>query len=558
MRAKISAGDEYSRNPVSNNLVNFLRGQHGYEENRTSVLPADQIFRNRQSVMGDALESQPAYIGPPVFSYPYPGYSDYFTAEASRAGTVFMGTNDGMLHAFDAATGIERWAYVPSMVIPNMWRLADTNYAQLHVNLVNGSPITSDVCFGSYCNNAAYATTATTADDPVWKTILVGGLNGGGRGYYALDITNPTTPALLWEFTPAKDKDLGYSYGQPVITKKADGTWVVLVTSGYDNGTDGSPLSCLAPPCPALANSPAGSGIGYLYVLNAQTGAIISKISTNVGTASAPSGLAKIAGYNAEPLGNAVNYVYGGDLLGNVWRFDINSTTSATIGKGTAMKFATLFSDTAGLVPQSVTTTPILGNISGRRVVFIGTGKYLEVGDLTTTQKQTQYGIEDYDATTTLVNPRTTLVNQTLTNTTSGTRNATGNTVNWFTGRGWYVDFPDTGERVNIDAKLIQGTLLVPSIVPSNTVCSPGGYGWMNFFDYNTGGSVTPIPGTPLAGLKYDSTIVGVNVLYIQGQPVVEVVTSTNPTPQKDPDVAFKQSPAGYVGKRVTWREMVP
>jgi type IV pilus assembly protein PilY1 len=442
------------------------------------------------------------------------------------------------------------------MVIPDMWRLADTNYAILHTNYVNGSAVTSDICTANCANTYSALTPAT---NPVWKTILVGGLNGGGRGYYALDITVPTAPVLLWEFTPTQDKDLGYSYGQPVITRKSDGTWVVVVSSGYDNGTTGALIPCVtAPSCPSVVNSPAGSGIGYLYVLNAQTGAIISKISTGVGTAATPSGLAKIAGYNAEPLGNSVSYVYGGDLLGNVWRFDINNTATATIGTGTVLKFATLFSDTAGTLPQPVTTTPILGNINGRRIVFIGTGKYLEIGDLTTTQKQTQYAIEDFDATTTLVNPRTTLVNQTLTNTTSGTRLSSGNTVNFFTGRGWYVDLPDSGERVNIDAKLIQGTLLVPSIVPSNTVCAPGGYGWLNFFDYSTGGSVTPIPGTPVSGVKYDSTIVGLNVLYIQGKPIVEVVTSTNPTPQIDPDVTFKASAAGYIGKRVTWRELVP
>lgn len=546
-----AAANAWRAAAVGDNLLNYLRGQHGHEYDRTSVAAADQMYRNREGVLGDALESQPAYIGAPVFSYPYPGYSDYLTNQASRAGTVYMGANDGMMHAFAADTGIERWAYVPSVVIPNLWQLADKNYSIQHVNYVNGSPITSDVCVAN-CNNANYASTTTTADDPVWKTILVAGLNGGGRGYYALDITVPGTPALLWEFTPASDGDLGYSYGQPIITRKSDGTWVVLLTSGYDNGTLSSN--------PLVNNSPAGNGKGYLYVLNASTGAIISKITTNAGDATTPSGLAKIAGWNAEPAGNKVSYVYGGDLLGNVWRFDINSSTAATIGTGAVMKLASLFADTAATSPQPVTTTPILGNIVGKRVVFIGTGKYLETGDLSTTQKQTQYAIKDDDATATLVNPRTTLVNQTLTNNPdgTGTRLSSGNTVDFFTGRGWYVDFPDSGERVNIDAKLVQGTLLVPSIVPSSTVCSPGGFGWLNFFDYKTGGSVTPTPGIPLASVKYDSTIVGINVLYIQGSPIVEVVTSTNPTPKKDPDVAFKATAVGFTGKRVIWRELIP
>jgi type IV pilus assembly protein PilY1 len=538
---------------AGDNLVNYLRGQYGFEDRSTNAL-ANRLYRFREAVLGDALESQPAFIGPPVFSYPYPGYSAYLTAQASRVGTVYMGANDGMMHAFAADTGAERWAYVPSMVIPNMWKLADTNYATAHRNFVNGSPITSDVCVAN-CTDAATA---------VWKTILVAGLNGGGRGYYALDITNPATPVLLWELTPTtgagtevgkvRDDDIGYGFGKPVITRKNDGTWVVLVTSGYNN------------------TSP-GNGKGYLYVLNAGTGAIISKIATNVGSTTTPSGLAKIAGWNDEPAGNKAGYVYGGDLLGNLWRFDINSPVAATvadgeIGTGDVMKLAALFSDTAGTNPQPITTTPVLGKIAGKRIVFIGTGKYLETGDLTTTQVQTQYAIKDDDATTTLVNPRNTLVRQYLINDPAGTatRLSSGtsattattpiNSVNFYTGRGWFVDFPDSGERVNIDSELVQGSLLVPSIVPSNTVCSPGGYGWLNIFDYKTGGAINTA--TDLASLKYDATIVGVNVLYIQGVPRVSVVTSTNPTPDQNKEVPFKATAPEFSGKRVIWRELIP
>ncbi|MBE0626666.1 MAG: hypothetical protein IH606_17840 [Burkholderiales bacterium] len=529
------------------NLVNYLRGQHGHEFDRTSNALVDQLYRKREAVLGDALESQPAFIGAPVFSYPYPGYSSYLTDQAGRAGTVYMGTNDGMMHAFAGDTGVERWAYVPSMVLPNLWKLADTSYATNHTNYVNGSPITSDICAAN-CGDAATA---------VWKTILVAGLNGGGRGYYALDITDPAAPALLWEFKPSapigrpQDPDLGYSFGRAIITRKTDGTWVVLVTSGYNNGTVSSD--------PLVNNSPAGSGIGYLYVLNAATGAIISKISTGVGSAATPSGLAKIAGWNNEPAGNAAGFVYGGDLLGNVWRFDINT--------GAVLKFATLFDDLN--VAQPIMTTPILGEINGKRVVFIGTGKYLETSDLTTSQKQTQYAIKDDNASATLVNPRATLVQQYLINNPDGTatRLSSGtstagaatatNPVDFFADRGWFVDFPDLGERVNIDARLVQGTLLVPSIVPSSTVCAPGGFGWLNFLDYKTGGAITQLPGIPMASTKYDSTIVGINVLFIQGSPIVEVVTSTNPTPKKDPDVQFRAAAAGFAGKRQNWRELI-
>ncbi len=563
------------------NLLAFLRGQHGHEFNRSSVATVDQFYRHRDQVLGDAVESQPAYLSGPVFNYPYPGYSQFKTAQTTtaayknvvNAGTVYMGTNDGMLHAIAADTGIERWAYVPSMVVPNMWKLADQTYSDKHTNYVNGSPITTDICTAR-CSNAV---TGVPSNDPVWKTILVAGLNGGGRGYFALDITNPSAPTLLWEFTTTtgigkvKDADLGYSFGQPVVTRKSDGTWVVLVTSGYDNGTDSATVTATSPSITFAANSPAGSGHGYLYVLDAGTGTMISKIDTGVGTAAAPSGLAKIAGYNVETGGNRASYIYGGDLLGNVWRFDINDTaTSAAVGTGSAFKFATLFDNASPAVAQPVMTTPILGTIAGKRVVFVGTGKYLETSDLTTTQKQTQYAIMDDNATATLVNPRnvatSNMVQQFLINNPDGSATrlsaasagatVTGsNAVNFGVNRGWFVDLPDSRERINVDAKLVEGTLLVPSIVPSATDCAPGGSGWLNFFNYQTGAAVLPQPG--ISGVKYDTPIVGLNVLFIGGNPVVEVVTATQPTPTINPNVSFGASAATFAGKRVLWRELV-
>jgi Tfp pilus tip-associated adhesin PilY1 len=510
------------------NLVNFLRGQYGFEERASNLVGTvdNRIYRYREAVLGDALESQPAYLGPPVFSYADPGYAAFKSAQSGRPGTVYMGANDGMLHAFAADTGVERWAYVPSVVIPKMWILADKNYEIKHTNFVNGSPTMSDVC-------VANCTDSATAD---WRTILVGGLNGGGRGYYALDITDPTAPVLLWEFTTADDANVGYSFGQPIITKMthgttaiSDDTWVVLVTSGYNN------------------TSP-GDGKGYLYVLNALDGAKITAIPTNVGDTTTPSGLARISAWNSEPASNVASHVYGGDLLGNVWRFNINSASAPLL-------FATL-KDPSGN-PQPITTTPVLGQIIGKRVIFVGTGKYLETADLTNTQVQSIYAIKDDDATATYANPRahTTapkMVNQTLT-ASGSTRTSSINTVDFSVDQGWYIDFPDGGERVNIDSRLVLGTLLVPTIVPSSTVCSPGGYGWLNFFDYETGGPIGDI-----SSVKYDSTIVGINIVYIEGTPIVEVVTSFDPTPRIDENVKIPPAAANFTGKRMLWRELIP
>lgn len=505
---------------VGANLVNYLRGQTGHEDSPSNS-PVNRVFRYREAVMGDALESRPAYVGKPTFSYTDAGYDNFRVAQASRPGTVYIGTNDGMLHAFDATTGSERWAYIPSFVIPNMWKLADKNYANLHTNYVNGDPIISDICV-SGCNSAG----------AIWKTILVAGLNGGGKGYYALDITVPDSPSLLWEFGTSNDNDLGYTFGNPVITKKANGTWVVLVTSGYNNTTGGNP------------------GKGFLYVLDAFNGSIISKISTGAGDATTPSGLSKISGWadDAEK-NNTSTYVYGGDLLGNVWRFDINSPASGS----NPFLFATLKG--SGGNAQPITTRPILGLINKKRVVFVGTGKYLEISDLTDTEQQSLYAMKDDNNAATLNNPRTILVQQTISSA-GGTRTGTSNTVDFSSGYGWYLDFPDSGERQNVPGMLVQGILLVPTTVPSNTVCSPGGYGWLNFFNYKTGGPANASTG--LVSTKTNAPIVGLNIVYINGKPVVTVVTSDHPTPELPPtQPEFAKQPSEFKSHRAIWRELI-
>jgi type IV pilus assembly protein PilY1 len=527
---------------VGDGIVNYLRGQKG-KENSTNNAAADRLFRAREATLGDAVESQPAYIGPPTFSYVDTGYSDFKTANASRPGTIYIGANDGMMHAFNSENGIERWAYVPSMVIPNLWKLADFTYAANHRYFVNGSPIVSDINVGG-----------------TWKTILVAGLNGGGRGYYALDITDPAAPELLWEFTPANDGDLGYTFGNPVITKKADGTWVVLVTSGYNN-------------IPEPTNTPvinSGDGKGYLYVLDAGTGSTISKIGTGVGSTSVPSGLAQISTYADKPeLDNKAVFTYGGDLLGNVWRFDIDAET--------VVKFAEL--KDAGGLGQPITTKPELGNVLTsdgkiRRVVFIGTGKYLETDDLTDTQGQTLYAIKDDDtqtspATATLVNPRAStaspnrMVQQTIT---GGTDNRTVTTVtstnktDFKVDRGWFVDFPDSGERENVAMQLVLGTLIVPTTVPSSTVCEPGGRGWLNYFNYLTGG---PVGNANIVSTSMTAPIVGINVMYIVDPgtgklvPKVSTVGANDPTPKLIPGTPFSSTGSGFQKKRAIWRELV-
>jgi type IV pilus assembly protein PilY1 len=507
------------------NLVNYLRGDKGFEDSDSNTA-VNRLFRYREAVMGDALESAPVFVGKPNFDYLETSYAGFKTT--SRTDTVYMGTNDGMLHAFNAASGTERWAYVPSVVIPNMWKLADRNYATMHTNYVNGTTTVSDVC------------SSTCANSTDWKTILVGGLNGGGKGYYALNVTGDT-PALLWEFDTSKDNDMGYSFGNPVITKlKPDvyyplGRWVVLLTSGYNNTTGDHP------------------GKGFLYVLDATSGSVIRKIATGEGDSSTPSGLAKITSFVEYPSkNNETVYAYGGDLKGNLWRFDINADTSAS----NPFLLATL-KDIGGTA-QPITTRPELGKLSGYRVVFIGTGKYLENSDLTDTQRQTIYAIKDTG--TFFNNARSYLTGQLL-STSGATRTATNSTANYFaSGNGWYVDLAvaiagEGSERQNVQGRLVSGTLVVPTTVPSNAVCSPGGYGWVNYFNYKNGGG-NGTTGDGVVSSRTNAPPVGINIVYIDGNPVGSVTTADDATPKVVP-IQFGSNPSGFSGKRAIWRELV-
>lgn len=536
-------------NANGTNLVNYLRGETGYD--LASATVDNRAFRTRQATLGDLIDSKPSFIGKPTFDYGDPGYQAFKTAQDGRAKTVYVGSNDGMLHAFDANTLEERWAYVPTMVIPNMWKLADSNYSAKHSYYVNGDVIISDIC-----------TANCTLSSATWKTILVAGLNGGGRGYYALDITNPTAPALLWEFDAKSastkgDPNLGYSYGNPIVTKRnSDNKWVVLFTSGYNNIPDNDAFYSLAttnfkPNNPALYTT--GNGGGYLYVVDAANGDKLAAIPTlnsssvNVGNTTTPSGLAKIKAFADDAEKNNVTTdVYGGDLLGNVWRFNIDTNQ--------AFNFAQLQAGAA----QPITTSPELGFTDNKRVIIVGTGKYLEVSDLTNSNQQTLYAIKDDSATVTLVNPRASLVPQTIVPDGADSRKSgTANAVSFVSGRGWYVDFPDARERQNVASRLVLGTLLVPTTVPESSACQPAGYGWFNFLDYRTGLSVVTNPASSVVSKRTTAPSVGFNVVYVDGKPKISNVVADDPNPNLIPDIPFSGSGTGFQLKRSIWREIL-
>ena len=509
---------------IANNgedLLGFLLGDTTHE-NAGDIPTADKAFRNREHILGDTVNATPAFVKAPRFNFSDDGYLAFKTADAqkNRQAMLYIAANDGMLHALNASTGAESWAYVPHIVMKDMYQLADKNYGAKHQYFVDGSPQTMDIKVGGN-----------------WKTILVGGLNGGGRGYYALDVTNPASPSVLWEFCydstycSVSDEDLGFTYGNPVIAKMPAGSanagqWVVMVTSGYNN---------VSP----------GDGEGHLYVLDAATGAILQKVSTGVGSGYVseanpgdPSGLAKISAWaDNGDLDATATHVYGGDLKGNLWRFNLKTSTASV------SKMAEL---AVSGVAQPITTKPELGLVKGvaDHIVYVGTGKYLGGSDLTNAATQSIYAIRDtgveVDART--LTPRTISAN-------GVTASATGDSMNWASG-GWYADFA-TKERVNIDPQLALGTLIVATSTPVGSTCSPGGYSWVYQFDHDTG---LKVEGASSLGQKKTSgVVVGIVVFRLPNGQLKAVATTGDGTQDT---FGVNVGGGGAGSRRTGWREL--
>jgi type IV pilus assembly protein PilY1 len=499
-----TAGQKTAATTVS--LINFLRGQDRNEDqDRDAKYGAyERLYRDREKALGDIVHAQPVYVRKSPYNFSDEGYLAFKAANETRAPTLYAAANDGMLHAFDAETGQERWAYVPPVVLPNMWRLADANYGGQHRFFLDGKLAVSEAKVGG-----------------VWKTILIGGLGKGGRGYYALDITNPNDPRPLWNYTADDNPRMGYSFGTPFITKLKNGTWVAVLSSGYNNIPEGTKYA-------------GADGQGYVFVLDLSSGNLMKTIATGVGSVASPSGLARITTKTPDfDVNNTADAVYGGDLTGIMWRFNLET--------GQASKLAEF-------PGKPIMVAPEIGQINDVTAVFYGTGRYLGPDDLDDVGKQTIFGIKEDGSTT--VTSTDQLVRQSVTDSQS-VRNVSNEEVLWATKMGWYVDLPDSGERVNIDPQLFFGTLLVASTVPSASPCQPGGYGWLYMLDYATGGNV--VVNTPGA-VKFSSPLVGATVMNIGGTPKIQPVSARGAEGIRNMPV--QPDPNGGKGRRILWREL--
>lgn len=466
--SNLSAADRLVVNNGSN-IVAWLRGQQQYADDTrlrayTLSNPKDDgVTQVLPIVLGDIASSKPAYQREPRKNYTATGYSKFKVDNAARKPVVFVAANDGMLHTFDAANGSELWAYVPRITMKKLYQQASTTYSTNHQFTTDGSPELGDVKING-----------------IWRSVVVAGLNGGGRGYYAVDVTDPANPSALWELCADAevctgnrfDADIGLSFGNPQFGtwKDASGTehWVVFLTSGYNN---------------VPSTGFGGNGKGYLYVVDVASGQVLSKTSTNVGDTTTPSGLAKITAITNNPLTDPlVTYVYGGDNQGKMWRFDFTAGGNPTVLQMGDAGTGQPVTSRPEVTLCQVTSTDASGQttVGAQKVVVFGTGRLLDLPDIADTSKQSVYVLKDSGTGIGAASWRnsTSMAKQSLARP-AGTQAYTisGPAVNLGSQAGWFFDLDqNAGERVNLDPKVAAGTLTVVSNIPSSSSsCKVGG-----------------------------------------------------------------------------------
>ncbi len=452
------------------NFVAYLRGDS------TQELANGGAYRTRAYKLGDIVNSKPmAVAGPDATYYDNfnPGYSGFKSGHAGRKTVVYVGANDGMLHAFDGTigqtnSGKELFAYIPSFSYGDTSSDASThglaslgNPAYSHHAFVDATPQVIDVDLSNGSAN--------------WHSLLIGGMGKGGKGYFAIDVTDPSgfdteenvARKVLWEFT---DSRLGYTYGAASAIKTKKHGWVVVFTSGYNNS----------------------DGKGWFFFVNPSTGALLEAVPTPEGSTTAPLNMAHHTAFIPDYTDFTADAIYAGDLQGNVWRLDVSGIGSY----GPPVKIAVLRDGNGA--GQPVTTRPLteIEPNSKKRYIMIGTGRLLADSDISSNATQTFYAIVDgtsafgrffenggngssFPFTRSVLNANADLL--------SGIGSAPDSSL------GWYHDLGAANgiaERIDVQPTATRGIVAFAGNLPSGDTCSPSGTGTIYATTIGTGKSV--------------------------------------------------------------------
>ncbi|HMB74619.1 MAG TPA: PilC/PilY family type IV pilus protein, partial [Gammaproteobacteria bacterium] len=319
----------------------------------------DDLRESKRSALGDIGHSDPQYVGALNFGYESlpigtPGRTSYRAFVQSKLDSdgralkpmLYVGANDGMLHGFDAETGVEQFAYVPSTLIPKLNEPMEADDA--HRYFVDGHLTVGD----------AYIDAGGGAG---WVSVLVGTTGAGGRTVFALDVSDPHSVRgsnVLWEFT---DPDLGLTTGEPTIARMADGTWAAVFGNGYNSDRHRA----------------------VLFVVRLEDGVLLRKIDTGIGAPGSPNGLATPS-LLADGT-RTIQTMFAGDLQGNLWAFDVSARAAPAwkskyhAGPDPAPLFTAR--DPSGNVQPITVPIDIGSHPDGGYMLYFGTGRYLEAND---------------------------------------------------------------------------------------------------------------------------------------------------------------------------------
>lgn len=464
----------------------FLHGNRANEGND---------FRQRRTVLGDLISSKPVVARGARLLISYANriernnaYLDFYNDIREREPHVYVGANDGMLHAFNADTGEETFAFVPTAVFPKLHKLTGKSYEGVnHQFYVDGSPVIAD----AYINNA-------------WRTVLIGTLRAGGQGLFALDITDPEAIKLLWEFgaddiPEDNDVQLGYSFPQPTVARLHSGKWAVVTGNGYESANN-------------------TNGKAALLIIDLETGNLtksleVSGISGMVNGLSTP----RLADINVDGV---ADYAYAGDLQGNMWRFNLAPRHSdatpfarqATESTAAEAHFQVSFGGSPLFsADQPITAPPTIIRHPSRHgyLILFGTGKYFQEDDKNGSPDTNNsiYGVWDTQSlanTTTARHPATLgrdqLQAQVLQSNGDDVLTLSNNSINWATppssaidswdegAYGWYVDLAMSREMMIEGMQSLGQTVFFQTLIPNNDPCSSGVENWSYAINPHTGG----------------------------------------------------------------------
>ncbi len=444
--------------------------------------PVNGLRDRRGWILGDIVHSTPVVVGEPSDFVVEESYELFRAAQASRRRMVYVGANDGMIHGFDAISGDEVWAFVPEFALPAFSVMADSFYC--HKYTCDQTPTVKDVLLGG-----------------TWRTVLLGGGREGGASIFALDITNPDAPQLMWQ-TPL---DNNKTFHSEIEVGSIGGRPVAIVGSGLDVDT----------------------GMAFLYAFDLADGTWYGQNSLSVDTSGRRNKATRPVLIDTN-LDGQTDLVYIADYLGSLWRFELGINPDPSTWPKTQLY--------AGTDP--ITADPVAAfGPDGDVYVYFGTGAYLADTDLVTTDQQYFFCVFDNHS-------RGTTNNFDLENQTS--------TINDVTlSRGWYVSlWNEVGERVTVQAAVVAETVIFSSFAPTPDACRAGGISYLYQMRYYDGG-VPDVEGMSAPDDRSISLGEG-----IASYPVVDLSEGT--VVVQSSDASINVSPIASIYQRLTvrsWQE---